>query len=104
STFFFYRHVLYSVCYSFPTRRSSDLNANTSSFPDLPSFKALIRLLWPLITLCKSLLADSNCEIAFEVSIPSDFLSSFKISIIERSEEHTSELQSRFDIVCRFLL
>src|SRR5699024_11732277 len=26
------------------------------------------------------------------------------ISIITRSEEHTSELQSRFDIVCRLLL
>ena len=47
--------------------------ANTSSLPDLPLFKALIRLLWPFITLCKSLLADSNCEIADEVSIPSDY-------------------------------
>src|SRR6266704_6106364 len=25
-------------------------------------------------------------------------------SVIERSEEHTSELQSRFDLVCRLLL
>src|SRR5699024_12034650 len=26
------------------------------------------------------------------------------VSILSRSEEHTSELQSRFDIVCRLLL
>src|SRR5699024_12191435 len=26
------------------------------------------------------------------------------VSFIERSEEHTSELQSRFDLVCRLLL
>src|SRR5699024_11691789 len=32
-------------------------------------------------------------------------LSSFaKCSAIKRSEEHTSELQSRFDLVCRLLL
>src|SRR5699024_12077291 len=29
---------------------------------------------------------------------------SFPVSGIERSEEHTSELQSRFDLVCRLLL
>src|SRR5699024_12186383 len=29
---------------------------------------------------------------------------SYKLSTIFRSEEHTSELQSRFDIVCRLLL
>src|SRR5699024_11300303 len=29
---------------------------------------------------------------------------SHKKSIMERSEEHTSELQSRFDLVCRLLL
>src|SRR5699024_12064700 len=28
----------------------------------------------------------------------------FDIAIKERSEEHTSELQSRFDLVCRLLL
>src|SRR5207249_12322561 len=27
-----------------------------------------------------------------------------KVALVERSEEHTSELQSRFDLVCRLLL
>src|SRR5699024_12402417 len=32
------------------------------------------------------------------------FQKALNISKIERSEEHTSELQSRFDLVCRLLL
>src|SRR5437868_13145176 len=28
----------------------------------------------------------------------------FRVSAADRSEEHTSELQSRFDLVCRLLL
>src|SRR5699024_11612896 len=31
-------------------------------------------------------------------------LTSFSFGIKDRSEEHTSELQSRFDLVCRLLL
>src|SRR5699024_11728254 len=33
-----------------------------------------------------------------------DVIDTSSIQIIERSEEHTSELQSRFDLVCRLLL
>src|SRR5699024_935530 len=36
----------------------------------------------------------------YDISYIIDFLSQFK----KRSEEHTSELQSRFDLVCRLLL
>src|SRR5438067_8955091 len=31
-------------------------------------------------------------------------LSSYMIGLVARSEEHTSELQSRFELVCRLLL
>src|SRR5207249_9719650 len=34
----------------------------------------------------------------------SEYLSPATTEILERSEEHTSELQSRFDLVCRLLL
>src|SRR5699024_12790370 len=34
----------------------------------------------------------------------SDFVNQIPIEIGRRSEEHTSELQSRFDLVCRLLL
>src|SRR5699024_12791927 len=33
-----------------------------------------------------------------------EFLSNASILMMHRSEEHTSELQSRFDLVCRLLL
>src|SRR5699024_11954223 len=39
-------------------------------------------------------------EIKYQVSVLNDLLSAHQLS---RSEEHTSELQSRFDLVCRLL-
>src|SRR5436309_6750014 len=62
--------------HSFPTRRSSDL-----SVPPPDRFKV------PLCTLTVPLL-----------------LSSVEIVEVARSEEHTSELQSRDKVVCRLLL
>src|SRR5437868_10315936 len=38
------------------------------------------------------------------ITVTSLSLSSFWTSLTQRSEEHTSELQSRFDLVCRLLL
>src|SRR5699024_12847925 len=69
--------------HSFPTRRSSDLSAvmrssstNTSAIP----FSAPNRISsWGR-------------------------LSTIQVPMAARSEEHTSELQSRFDLVCRLLL
>src|SRR5207249_9583950 len=37
-------------------------------------------------------------------SAPAGWVKSIWPSILQRSEEHTSELQSRFDLVCRLLL
>src|SRR5699024_11861802 len=36
----------------------------------------------------------------FEEKLGTDYI----VEVLERSEEHTSELQSRFDLVCRLLL
>src|SRR5699024_11415662 len=36
-------------------------------------------------------------DFIFQVEVPTE-------QVVERSEEHTSELQSRFDLVCRLLL
>src|SRR5699024_12375516 len=75
--------------HSLPTRRSSDL-ANTlacvpclvSALPPICSFTALrkVSIVYPI----------PSCD--------------HKCSGSPRSEEHTSELQSRFDLVCRLLL
>src|SRR5438034_4947812 len=65
--------------HSFPTRRSSDLKA----FDDKLHRQVAIKMLSP------SLAASPTARQRF---------------VQERSEEHTSELQSHSDLVCRLLL
>src|SRR5699024_12243632 len=68
---------------SFPTRRSSDLeNQTTATQQDVdPSFSIEVKS------------SDSSLTVQQVMGM-----------ITARSEEHTSELQSRFDLVCRLLL
>src|SRR5699024_2422960 len=54
--------------------------------------------LFQLIGAVFSIFALKSTQIALMVNLTSVFSSAF------RSEEHTSELQSRFDLVCRLLL
>src|SRR5699024_12642483 len=79
--FFFFQCVVDLLdLHSFPTRRSSDLYSNRLF---LYTFFGLY--------------ADN--------SVLHEFLLIQKfIYLLFRSEEHTSELQSRFDLVCRLLL
>src|SRR5699024_11455526 len=103
-----YSSVLLSLRLSFPTRRSSDLISYqyllyfliTSTFD--PFAKRPITLLPFIVALSRtfSKLAVTvidlfNDESGLEDVVPSD--------TFNRSEEHTSELQSRFDLVCRLL-
>src|SRR5699024_12224936 len=82
--FFFFLHSsgVHPDLLSFPTRRSSDLEPTRLS-RDLKHFEC--SLLRPL-----EYISIFNC--------PAPPCNPF------RSEEHTSELQSRFDLVCRLLL
>src|SRR5699024_12683384 len=73
--------------HSFPTRRSSDL----------------------ILSMMFSLANIYPCMNAAKVAIPTaavrtDQTISNAVGMATRSEEHTSELQSRFDLVCRLLL
>src|SRR5699024_12242001 len=88
--------------HSFPTRRSSDL-----VHPGIHSDKHIDRIFCEIIQKCHFIeriddeQSDSLIECKFQ------FFDGFIISmeiIKPRSEEHTSELQSRFDLVCRLLL
>src|SRR5699024_12773737 len=103
---FYIRCVYLLDFFSFPTRRSSDLfmfDYDISSlellgikfrrglYGDLIDFESSIEKLYNSFEK-QSLL---NSEMSFF---------SRKEKIISRSEEHTSELQSRFDLVCRLLL
>src|SRR5699024_12569562 len=90
SSFFFlffiivYLSTLIRDLHSFPTRRSSDLSiAGTRQAVS----EVCINLL------SKSGTVNSICQAVSSIYI-----------WISRSEEHTSELQSRFDLVCRLLL
>src|SRR5689334_24417815 len=82
------QHLLPSACrargalLSFPTRRSSDLMVSCSP---LTSFLPNVAL-----TSSRGMSSQRVCVTALSVSI--------------RSEEHTSELQSQFYLVCRLLL
>src|SRR5699024_11785552 len=103
-------YYMYSTCthnlsllHSFPTRRSSDLlnklnaikpgNTKTirakNSFINIPPI-AILRQVRGYVIIFQNLKQHSTNSI--------NHLS------LMRSEEHTSELQSRFDLVCRLLL
>src|SRR5690606_40520092 len=85
---------------SFPTRRSSDLTvswkisiAKEANRPDLPRQKMHIDVCAiPSFDIEKRPLINH-----YDIVVPTE-------GILVRSEEHTSELQSRENLVCRLLL
>src|SRR5437868_12133368 len=63
--------------------------------------------LFPYTTLFRSLLPASSVAVTVIVLVPNPTsipAAGDWTRVIPRSEEHTSELQSRFDLVCRLLL
>src|SRR5206468_7506607 len=91
----------------FPTRRSSDLPTSSSgpsgtaaggspgAAPKAPAATAQI--------LSRSLAGARRSGITVAFSVNQAVAGRFAV-MIDRSEEHTSELQSRSDLVCRLLL
>src|SRR5438105_11078688 len=77
--FFFYCYRAHRDLHSFPTRRSSDLVARE-------------------FLSCRVI--QNQCRIHSGINFPGLALDQNAL----RSEEHTSELQSRVDLVCRLLL
>src|SRR5699024_11870297 len=94
SVLFIYRPRNHSLLHSLPTRRSSDLETSStlSIFSSSNSCCKLTILLVIGIHTVSQLVKIKSATHHF----PSKSLL--------RSEEHTSELQSRFDLVCRLLL
>src|SRR5699024_12842307 len=92
--------------HSFPTRRSSDLNniivTIKSCLYYVYHFRYLLirgfcKALYNILTSGKTTPQSLNLLFCF-------FCKYFSSMNTIRSEEHTSELQSRFDLVCRLLL
>src|SRR5207249_12049570 len=82
--------------HSFPTRRSSDLSGRRwiTSRPDTGAFRSPSSTRWRCWT-------AACCNAASSAPVVDAALQQ---AAVQRSEEHTSELQSRFDLVCRLLL
>src|SRR5438034_4744794 len=79
----------YPNLHSFPTRRSSDLNPREDAgFTNAQTGAAAV--------VSPALMVERRKSRRFTASSPDRFES--------RSEEHTSELQSHSDLVCRLLL
>src|SRR5690606_41243634 len=83
----------------FPTRRSSDLAKVTDSIPISEGDK------WILLDVTLTDVDGSDYSIDEFAILYGDFiLLDDEDNIYYRSEEHTSELQSRENLVCRLLL
>src|SRR5699024_12479850 len=92
--------------HSFPTRRSSDLKhkihtENTSESPH--SLESSLAHLKCYRLKLKHMKINLNNKTKLGEGL-SDVVKRRPCSNVLRSEEHTSELQSRFDLVCRLLL
>src|SRR5690606_42127559 len=88
---------------SFPTRRSSDLNSVAvvvASFPDSRRISSGGYLLVDSVPVQETDVAKDPQRPIKESYIPGVIQKQSK----NRSEEHTSELQSRENLVCRLLL
>src|SRR5699024_11342261 len=102
-----YRCICYCAVHSFPTRRSSDLVV-----PYIQSHGIVMQGWYPFggrghteellndETIVS--IADAHNVTAAQVILRWNLQR--EVVVIPRSEEHTSELQSRFDLVCRLLL
>src|SRR5690606_41747015 len=90
---FFYCYGVHRDLHSFPTRRSSDLGMYSS----LRFFAGFSGLPW----LDFHSIRDDDAEKGSSLSDGAEITAQFETF---RSEEHTSELQSRENLVCRLLL
>src|SRR5207249_11805931 len=77
--------------HSFPTRRSSDLPGRLRAAGPLPDAHV-------------GEVAGDRIRVGRPIRQRVDQQLLPAVQVEERSEEHTSELQSRFDLVCRLLL
>src|SRR5699024_12881722 len=93
SASFFMHYIIDTVLTSFPARRSSDLyqmtvTVTTVGYSEIPHAFSYPQRMWLSMSIYLVVISW-----AYAIGV-----------FFSRSEEHTSELQSRFDLVCRLLL
>src|SRR5207249_11019791 len=88
---------------SFPTRRSSDLRDFDASCPWFanPNNHPLLR---PYQIEANAAIEQAIAARKRQMLVAMATGTGKTFTLVNRSEEHTSELQSRFDLVCRLLL
>src|SRR5690606_41581803 len=94
--FFFQRYGPHRDLHSFPTRRSSDLGAADAMHVRIPAEEEVAE---PIVLQIDGVGGRADAHLVIEAERHS-------VATITRcrSEEHTSELQSRENLVCRLLL
>src|SRR5207249_9855129 len=94
-------HAHHRYLHSFPTRRSSDLNL--ARWVDIITVRTFSqKVIEEMAEYASIPVINALTDLYHPCQVLADCL-----TLIEhkgRSEEHTSELQSRFDLVCRLLL
>src|SRR5207249_8657350 len=104
-SFFFHHYFPHPHLHSFPTRRSSDLRRDPLLHLALACQNHLPRqsilVFQPAVPVAERIAAKRHENF----SAIGKSHAAWQLSVQRpRSEEHTSELQSRFDLVCRLLL
>src|SRR5206468_12940298 len=92
------------ILYSFPTRRSSDLAAKVGNRWRVCGLAATYTMLHAMGPARGRLLKYDQAVDDRRTCCVSFASLAFEAPPRDRSEEHTSELQSRSDLVCRLLL
>src|SRR5699024_12571866 len=92
--------------HSFPTRRSSDLLSTTNATHSISIMSSSFMQRGEPAIVDKwtraKMAIDNGVDLVLELPFVYSCQSAELFAL--RSEEHTSELQSRFDLVCRLLL
>src|SRR5207302_10747942 len=97
-------HSAHLVLHSFPTRRSSDLCGRTAMKLSAFSPSGDMRTCEVSLSICNSLpVLIPASAVTADIFEPRSNPASLPLNK-PRSEEHTSELQSRENLVCRLLL
>src|SRR5699024_11337987 len=103
SYFLFPSSFVSRALHSFPTRRSSDLRRSIAQLSLLTDFIFVAIFIGHWIE--RGLTYKRSFTITIERNVKEcDMFFIDRMKNYRRSEEHTSELQSRFDLVCRLLL